>query len=153
MRFYWNDQYVVYDWNPSWNDESYMAAKWLSENIPEDAIVGSWNAGVLGYYAKQRVVNLDGLINNYDFLPYIEQNRVSDYIRREGISYLSDMDDMFQGPEERKGAGRWAISANVREELKLTEVYTHYSPLMRQHYRIYKVDDREEISSASPHQK
>ena len=126
-RHYWGDKTVFYDWNASWNDESYKAAKWLGEHVAPEAKVGSWNAGVLGYYAKHRVVNLDGLINNFDLLPYLEKKRVVDYIKNEGIEYLSDMEGMFS-------------AERVTEGLKLTEVYSSRSPLIGQHYRIYKVE-------------
>lgn len=126
-RFHWGEQIVIRDWNASWNDESYRAAQWMSANLPSDVTVGSWNAGVLGYYSERSVVNLDGLINSYELLPYIEDHDIASYIDRERITYLSDMDGMF----ERTG---------VRERLRLTEVYSHYSPLMEQSYRIYRVD-------------
>ena len=125
VRLFWSERVVFNDWRVSWNDESQLAARWLSENLPEDATVGSWNAGVLGYYAKQRVVNLDGLINSFDLLPYLRAKRIVDYIRTEGIQYLSDMDMEFK---------------KVRGQLVLTEVYSHPSPLMGQHYRIYRVE-------------
>ena len=54
-QHYWNQHVAMYDWNSSWNDESYKAAKWLALNVEEDARIGSWNAGVLGHYAKQPV--------------------------------------------------------------------------------------------------
>jgi len=125
VRVFWSERVEYHDWRLSWNDESYSGARWLSENLPDDALVGSWNAGVLGYYAKQRVVNLDGLINSFELLPYLREKRVADYIRKEGIQYLSDLDMEFK---------------KVRGQLALTEVYSHFSPFMQQHYRIYKVD-------------
>lgn len=125
VRLFWSERVEYRDWRLSWNDESYLAARWLSENLPADATVGSWNAGVLGYYAKQRVVNLDGLINSFDLLPYLREKRIADYIRKEGIQYLSDLDMEF-----KKVAGKVA----------LTEVYSHFSPFMQQHYRIYRVE-------------
>lgn len=126
-RFYWNGRYDQRDWNASWNDESYLAAQWMARHLPADAKVGSWNAGVLGYYAPQSVVNLDGLINNFDLLPYLERQAIDEYIEREGLTHLCDMDSTFEAHQ-------------MRERLKLTEVYQHYSPFMDQHYRTYRVD-------------
>src|SRR5262245_6001715 len=103
-----------------------MAARWLSQNVPERAIVGAWNAGVLGYYALQPVVNLDGLINSFDVLPYLREKRIADYIKKEKIQYLSDMDPSFM---------------HLGGQLVLTEVYSHFSAFTQQHYRIYRVDD------------
>jgi hypothetical protein len=128
VRHYWHPEVVMYDWNASWNGESYKAAQWLADNVAADERVGSWNAGVLGHYAKQRVTNLDGLINNFELLSYLEGKRVSAYIKKEGITYLSDMESMFS-------------SQRVIGDLKLTQVYSSYSPLMKQDYRIYRVED------------
>lgn len=40
----------------------------LDRMLPEDAIVGSWDAGTVGYFAERPVVNLDGLVNSYAYL-------------------------------------------------------------------------------------
>jgi hypothetical protein len=127
VRHYWRGEVEFHDWNLSWNDESYKAAQWLAKHVPADALVGSWNAGVLGFYATQRVVNLDGLINNHDLLPYLRQEAVSRYIAEKEIAYLSDMESMFS-------------VAKIEGNLKLQEVYSSFSPLMKRHYRIYRVE-------------
>jgi hypothetical protein len=127
-RFYWDGKMEYRDWNLSWNDESYLAANWISSNLPEDAIVGSWNAGVLGYYTTRTVVNLDGLINNFELLPYLKEGRIADYIKQKRIGYLSDIEKQFK-------------STRVKEKLQLKQVYRHYSRFMRQDYLIYRVDD------------
>jgi hypothetical protein len=128
VQFYWDDAVQVRDWNRSWNDESYLAAQWLAANTPEDALVGSWNAGVLGYYSGRRVVNLDGLINHSELLPYLENETIADYIKQKRLRYVSDLNPMFE---------RYQLT----EQIKLTEVYSHYNELTRQHYRIYRVDE------------
>jgi hypothetical protein len=126
VRFYWDGAYQVRDWNPSWNDESLRAAQWLAQHVPPDAIVGSWNAGVLGYYGAQRVTNLDGLINNFDLLPYLRERNVVAYITREHITYLSDMEAMFR-------------LHGIHDHLTLQEVYRRRNPMMRQDYVIYRI--------------
>ena len=35
--------------------------------LPRDAVLGSWDAGAIGYFANRPVVNLDGLANSYDY--------------------------------------------------------------------------------------
>ncbi len=129
VRTFWLDGWRFHDWNASWNDASHLAAEWLRENAPHDALVGSWNAGVLGYYASQRVVNLDGLINGFELLPYLRERRLGEYIRTRGIRYVSDMQSMF---EHRR---------DVPDQLDLELVYRRYNALMRQEYRIYRVRD------------
>lgn len=126
-RFYWNGHHQGYDWNASWTDDCFLAAEWLRDHVGADQRVGSWNAGVLGYYASQRVVNLDGLMNNFDLIPYLRNRDLVTYIRNEGITYLADMEETFR---------TYRISGG----LSLREVYSHHSALMRQDYKIYRVE-------------
>lgn len=126
VRIFWVEDYQAYDWQLSWNDEPLRAAEWMSENLPDDALVGSWNAGIVGYYADQRIVNLDGLINGFDFLPYLEAGRFGDYVRDQGITYVSDIDEEF-------------VASGLRDQVELEEVYSHYSDFYRQTYWIYRV--------------
>ena len=114
IRFYWDGESQYPDWNISTNDQRYLAALWINENLPDDVVIGSWNAGVIGYYTKAHVVNLDGLINDWAYLPYLERNALAEYIRDEGIQYLADTDFELS---YRAGKG-------LREELGLKAVYS-----------------------------
>ena len=135
VRVYWDGHYLAREWNPSWNDESLRAAQWLAANAPEDAIVGSWNAGVLGYYAMQRVTNLDGLINNFELLPYLRERDLGRYVLQENITYLSDMESIFK-------------THRMAAQLSLREVYRHPSALIEQSYVIYKVESVRQLTAA-----
>ena len=43
------------------------AGQWIDANLPADAVLASWDAGVVGYYANRPVMNLDGVANSYGF--------------------------------------------------------------------------------------
>ena len=47
---------------------AYMGVAVMNRVLPTDALVGSWDAGIAGYFARFPVVNLDGLANSYDYL-------------------------------------------------------------------------------------
>ena len=126
-RFYWDGLVDYRDWNLSWNGESLLAARWATANLPSEAVVGVWNAGVLGYFTERTVVNLDGLINNFDLIPYLREGRIEDYILREEITHLADLEPMF----ERVG---------IRDRLRLSEVYRHHSDFANADYLIYRVE-------------
>ncbi len=68
------------------------AARWINRNLPLDTIVGSWNAGILAYFCERPVVNLDGLANNFEFLEYLRENRVYDYVLDRKIRFVADYD-------------------------------------------------------------
>ncbi len=55
--------------NPNiWKLFSYLSAQAMNRTLPEGSVVGSWDAGVLGYFSRFPVVNLDGLVNSYEYL-------------------------------------------------------------------------------------
>lgn len=80
-------------------DPLYVAALWIRANLPENAIVGSWSAGIMGYFSDRRVINLDGLENSWD---YNERGKydLCGYWRENGINYLADyfQDDRAGSP-------------------------------------------------------
>lgn len=58
--------------------------------LPPGVRVGSWNAGVYGYFfEKGTVVGLDGLVNNEAY-PYITGRSLAGYCKEKQITYLAD---------------------------------------------------------------
>jgi len=72
----------------------YEAGKWIDANVEADAVVGSFNAGQLGYFSNRSVVNLDGLINNVRYFENVLRTQspaaLSAYMDQVGIDYLAD---------------------------------------------------------------
>jgi hypothetical protein len=90
-----------------WQKEQLMAAQWVKQNVGADELVGSFNAGIIGYMSERTVVNLDGLANNA-VVPYLQERRLWNYIEHRGIDYLVDSDYSilkdyrdFYGPDWR----------------------------------------------------
>jgi hypothetical protein len=78
------------------------AGRYLAQN-PLDAYVGSWNAGVMGYYLDGTgLVNIDGLVNN-DIYPYAVSNSLPSYLRLKNIQYILDFENVFQPPFPMRG--------------------------------------------------
>lgn len=78
------------------------AGRYLARN-PLNVYVGSWNAGVMGYYLDGTgLVNIDGLVNN-DIYPYAVSNSLPSYLRLKNIHYILDFENMFQPPFPRRG--------------------------------------------------
>jgi hypothetical protein len=93
--------------------EAYDAATWMNENLPQGARVGSFSAGLLGYFGRTyRVINLDGLANTPQFASHelvghllfvrglagVDPLRA--YLTREHITFLANVDTV-----ERIGRG------------------------------------------------
>jgi hypothetical protein len=76
--------------------EKYAAVGAMARSIPPGTRVGSWNAGVLGYfYHGGPVVNLDGLVNNVAF-PYLRSRELGTYCARNDLRILVDMAGAFR---------------------------------------------------------
>ena len=51
----------------AWAEAFYGGTQVMNRLLPEDSVVGSWDAGVIGYFSRFPVVNLDGLVSSYDY--------------------------------------------------------------------------------------
>ena len=89
FRFvYWNSGSTKRDWVVT----SYMGTQVMDRLLPEDSVVGSWDSGVIGYFSRFPVVNLDGLVNSYDYLRAQKEGTVAALFRRYGITHFANVD-------------------------------------------------------------
>ena len=51
----------------SWSVASYAGTLAMNRLIPRESVVGSWDSGIVGYFSRSAVVNLDGLASSYDY--------------------------------------------------------------------------------------
>ena len=65
------------------NLSNYAGMQVMNRVLPRGSRLGVWDAGVTGYFADFPVVNLDGLVNDYEFLRTYNELR----------SYGGDLDD------------------------------------------------------------
>jgi hypothetical protein len=67
------------------------AAEWIRKNTRPSARIGSWNAGMLGYFSHRTVINLDGLANDISYYRWVTRGRrLEEYLIDERVSYLAD---------------------------------------------------------------
>ena len=74
-----------------WMDTSYMGVRVMDSVLPEDSVVGSWDAGVIGYFSRFPVVNLDGLVNSYDYMRARKEGTEAAFYQRYGITHFANM--------------------------------------------------------------
>ena len=58
--------------------------------MPPAIIIGSWNAGQLGYFSGRTVINLDGLINGRTYYETVITGEVplSHYLNDRGVTLI-----------------------------------------------------------------
>ena len=75
-----------------WEIVSYMGAQVVNRALPEGSVIGSWDAGVIGYFSRFPVVNMDGLVNSYDHFHarHISQTEGLNFYRRYGVTHFAN---------------------------------------------------------------
>jgi uncharacterized membrane protein YobD (UPF0266 family) len=71
----------------------YVAIGVINHELPSNALIGCWDAGEIGYRANKPVVNLDGLVNNYEYQEFLRTDGLASYLNRVGITYLINSDE------------------------------------------------------------
>lgn len=75
------------------------AGRWISANLPEDAVVASWDAGVLGSFTDQPVVNLDGVVNSGEFADALADGTAGAFLRAEGVTHIANHGGLVDGTD------------------------------------------------------
>lgn len=73
------------------NAESYylQRSSWLEEHTEPGALIGMTGSGSSAYYTDGRVfINLDGLINSYEYLEHLKAGTASEYLDAIGLDYV-----------------------------------------------------------------
>lgn len=75
--------------------EKFAAVEQMRRLLPRGATVGSWNAGIYGYFYKGgKIVNLDGLVNN-DVFPHLSERSIGAYCMANHVEFLVDAAGAF----------------------------------------------------------
>ncbi|ABX02761.1 MAG TPA: hypothetical protein DEF47_04350 [Herpetosiphon sp.] len=86
-----------------WQDEALKATSWANQALAPNTTIGSWNAGIVGYfYENGSTINLDGLANSPAFVDEVlrqnilftrglaNENVLWNYIQHQDIRYIID---------------------------------------------------------------
>jgi hypothetical protein len=100
----------------------YKAGNYLQQQ-PLPGKIGSWNAGIVGYYEGQHIINLDGLMND-EIYPYIKTNQLECYFVKKQINYIVDFPAMFQKYCKERGG----YTKNLQNWLTVIGTFTPPTP-------------------------
>jgi hypothetical protein len=68
----------------------YEAAMWADKHLPSDAVIGMTDCGLFGYFCGRPTVNMDGVINGYDYQAALRDGRLAEYLGRCGVTHMAD---------------------------------------------------------------
>lgn len=103
------------------------AALWTIRELPATARIASWNSGTIAFLAGRQVVNLDGLVNSWEFYENDRQD-LCGYWRRQGITHLVDLFRNGESQEEILPMAPVPIGIACRENLELLWLDERYDP-------------------------
>lgn len=64
------------------------AGEWIAAEVPTDAVMASWDAGVVGYFSHRRVINIDGVVNSKEFYDAMRTGQVPSFLRCRHLGYV-----------------------------------------------------------------
>ncbi len=68
--------------------EMVVTAKWVSQNLPPQAVVAAHDIGALGYFDNHRLIDLAGLVSP-QVIPFIrDEAKLSDFLAQQHANYL-----------------------------------------------------------------
>ncbi len=111
------------------------AAQWINDHAEPGAIVGSFKvSGVLSYWSRYQVQNLDGKINNAVF-PYLMAGEAWNYLREQQIRYLVEPEGKL---ESRRGFfAKESFDGKLERVHQINQATLGYTPAMNMD--IYRV--------------
>lgn len=72
--------------------------KHLEQHTPAGALVGMPGGGTSAYFIRERtIVNLDGLINSYDYFQHLKSGRGRNYLDQMGLDFVFGNAGMIEG--------------------------------------------------------
>ncbi|MBN1433830.1 hypothetical protein JW921_03665 [Candidatus Fermentibacterales bacterium] len=77
--------------------------------LPDGSLIASWDAGFLGYFCRHPVVNLDGLVNSYDYLDAIRTSGLGHYLDSAGVTHIANLDYYLEKREMIEAFGGWDL--------------------------------------------
>ena len=72
----------------NWNIESYKASQWTKSNTGKADIFAMKDAGHFSYFSEREVINLDGLVNNFDYQEVIKNKSLNKYLKDNNVKYI-----------------------------------------------------------------
>jgi hypothetical protein len=77
-------------------------ATFLEGRTEPGSIIGLTGGGNVGYFIKDRtIINMDGLINSYEYFQLLKERQAGKYLADIGMDYILASMDLLDGPPYR----------------------------------------------------
>ena len=68
----------------------YLIIEEINRNLPGEAIIACWDAGEIGFRTRKPVINLDGLVNNYQYQRVLKEQGLAAYLDMKNVSHVTN---------------------------------------------------------------
>ena len=113
---------------------SYLAAIWAKENTPPSAVFATTDCGVFGYFSERSVIELDGLVNNFEYQNWLLERGLRDYLINKGVNYVRDY--ASEAPKDYTSYSYWIRSKSdldfydnvdfaAKDEVYRSDIFKH----------------------------
>jgi hypothetical protein len=70
------------------NTEMVRTARWIADNLEEEAVIAAHDIGALGYYSQREIIDMAGLVSP-DVIPFInDEDQLKTYLDQQNADYL-----------------------------------------------------------------
>jgi hypothetical protein len=60
----------------------------LAKVLPRDAVIAGTDVGALAFWTGRRTINLDGVMNDFEFQKVLRDGKLAQYLRRNGVTHI-----------------------------------------------------------------
>jgi hypothetical protein len=77
------------------------AALWVRDNTPPGTVIASWDAGVIGFFSDRPVVNLDGVVNSFEWKDALddEPEATRAFLDERGVQFIVNHSELANGED------------------------------------------------------
>ena len=77
------------------------AALWVRDNTPPGTVIASWDAGVIGFFSDRPVVNLDGVVNSFEWKDALDNQPEATraFLDERGVQFIVNHGDLVNGED------------------------------------------------------
>ena len=90
--------------------DAHCVGRWIDENLPKGAVIAATDAGLVSYFGDRPTVNLDGLINNFEYQEVLRDKNIAAYLDAKRVTHLVIRD----GGAARRTSGDYLLSLPSR---------------------------------------
>lgn len=111
---------------------AYEGALWARRNTPPGTVFAMRDAGIFGYFSRRPTINLDGLVNDYDYQRVLAEGRLAEYFHNNRVEFFAHHALVSKGLESftlelpsRLHGGGDSITVRADQRVFLSDPYSY----------------------------